>query len=187
MHPPRKLLLYRYGLLALAFVLPMSFSGPSTADTENPAELRTKSVAQVVQGILSYARWPNDPQTLRLCIVAPTQYTDLLLSDLTTQSQRPIHTRRLLADSSQLESDCDAVYVGVLPTNDRQALFSRLLGKPILSISETGNECNEGSLFCLAVGDRQTAFKINLDAVARSGIRVHPNVLRLNKQGDAQP
>ncbi|QLF94225.1 YfiR family protein [Pseudomonas sp. ABC1] len=139
-------------------------------------------MAQVVQGILGYAQWPHSPQQLRLCIVAPTQYTDILLASEAEESQRPVHSRRLLLDDPQLTSACEAVYVGVLPDAARQKLLERLVGYPILSISESAESCGEGSLFCLHVTDESTSFKVDLDAVARSGLKIHPRVLQLGKR-----
>jgi hypothetical protein len=42
-------------------------------------------------------------------------------------------------------------------------------------------------MFCLGISDEHVGFKVNLDAVARSGIRVHPNVLQLGKRAGPQP
>jgi hypothetical protein len=37
-------------------------------------------------------------------------------------------------------------------------------------------------MFCLNVDDEPITFDINLDAVARSGVRVQPNVLKLARR-----
>jgi hypothetical protein len=49
----------------------------------------------------------------------------------------------------------------------------------VLTISEHNPSCTVGSMFCLNVDGERVTFEINLDAVARSGVRVHPNVLGL--------
>lgn len=169
-------------LLALLPILAHAES--SDADS---ATLRATQVAHVVHGILSYARWPQQPEVLRLCVIAPTEYADLLWQDHELESRQPVQAKRLLVDSPLLETDCEAVYLGVIEDNQRIALFSRLVGKPILTISETSKACSEGSLFCLGISDEHVGFKVNLDAVARSGIRVHPNVLQLGKRAGPQP
>lgn len=151
------------------------------------AALRESNVANVVHGILNYARWPQQPQALNLCIVAPTEYADLLWQQPSLSSAYEIKVKRLLIDSPELESQCQAVYIGVVAPPQRRALFSRLTGKPILSISEESQGCNEGSLFCLNISDAHVGFQVNLDAVARSGVRIHPNVLQLGKRAGAQP
>jgi len=151
------------------------------------AEQRAKSVTQVVLGILSYARWPVEPAQLRLCIVGPTEYTDDLVKGTTQATGRPVTVRRLLADNPVIVSECDAVYIGKLTADERSRLFASLIGHPVLSISEGGDQCTVGSLFCLRVGDEQVSFEVNLDSVARSGVRIHPSVLQLSRRKPAAP
>nr|BFE91680.1 diguanylate cyclase inhibitor YfiR [Pseudomonas brassicacearum subsp. brassicacearum] len=151
------------------------------------AEQRAESVTQVVLGILSYARWPVEPAQLQLCIVGPTQYTDDLVKGTTQATGRPVTVQRLLADHPNIATDCNAVYIGRLTSDERTRLFDSLIGKPVLSISEGGDQCTVGSLFCLRVGDEQVSFEVNLDSVARSGVRIHPSVLQLSRRRPAVP
>ena len=155
--------------------------------TANMAEQRAKAVTQVVLGILSYARWPVEPTQLQLCVVGPTQYTDDLLKGATQSSGRPVHVRRVLAKNPAITTDCNALYVGTLSDAERSQLFDSLSGKAVLSISEQGDQCTVGSLFCLRVGDEQVAFEVNLDSVARSGVRIHPSVLQLSRRKAVEP
>lgn len=150
-------------------------------------EQRAEAVTQVVLGILSYARWPVEPTQLQLCIVGPTQYTDDLVKGTAQATGRPVTVQRLLADHPGIASDCNAVYIGRLTNDERSRLFASLIGKPVLSISEGGDQCTVGSLFCLRVGDEQVSFEVNLDSVARSGVRIHPSVLQLSRRRPAAP
>ncbi|HEF4758906.1 TPA: YfiR family protein [Pseudomonas putida] len=149
------------------------------------ADQRAESVTQVVLGILSYARWPVEPAQLRLCVVGPTQYTDDLVKGTTQATGRPVTVRRLLADNASIADECDAVYIGQLSGEERHRLFASLTGRPVLSISESDDQCTVGSLFCLRVGDDQVSFEVNLDSVARSGVRIHPSVLQLSRRKSA--
>ncbi|WP_330207989.1 YfiR family protein [Pseudomonas sp. AM14(2022)] len=165
-------------------------TGAAMAQAQTPvgmAEQRAQSVTQVVLGILSYARWPVEPAQLRLCIVGPTEYTDDLVKGTTQATGRPVAVRRLLADNPAIVSECDAVYIGKLTAVERSRLFTSLIGHPVLSISEGGDQCTVGSLFCLRVGDQQVSFEVNLDSVARSGVRIHPSVLQLSRRKPAAP
>ncbi len=146
------------------------------------ADSRAQAVTQVVLGILSYARWPVEPAQLRLCIVGPTQYTDDLVKGTTQATGRPVVVQRLLADNPDIVNTCNAVYIGELSSEARSRLFASLIGHPVLSISEGGDRCTVGSLFCLRVGDEQVSFEVNLDSVARSGVRIHPSVLQLSRR-----
>lgn len=151
------------------------------------AEQRAKAVTQVVLGILSYARWPVEPGQLRLCLVGPTEYADDLVKGTTQHSGRPVLVRRLLADDPRISNECDAVYLGQLSADERSRVFSAINGHPVLSISEANDPCTVGSVFCLRVSDRQVAFDVNLDSVARSGVRIHPSVLQLSRRRATQP
>ncbi|WP_277587814.1 YfiR family protein [Pseudomonas chlororaphis] len=151
------------------------------------ADQRAKAVTQVVLGILSYARWPVEPAQLRLCVVGPTEYTDDLVKGTTQATGRPVLVRRLLADNPAIVNECDAVYIGKLTDDQRARLFTSLVGHPVLSISEGGDQCTVGSLFCLRVSDNQVSFEVNLDSVARSGVRIHPSVLQLSRRRPAAP
>ncbi|MGC5703473.1 YfiR family protein [Pseudomonas sp. NFXW11] len=160
---------------------------PEPQASASLAEQRAKAVTQVVLGILSYARWPVEPAQLRLCVVGPTEYTDDLLKGATQATGRPVLVRRLLASNGTIASECDSVYVGKLGNDERTRLFSSLTGQPVLSISEGGDQCTVGSLFCLRVSDNQVSFEVNLDSVARSGVRIHPSVLQLSRRRPATP
>ena len=171
--------------LFLGLLMPWAMAQPPLPGS--PAEQRARAVTQVVLGILSYARWPVEPAQLRLCVVGPTQYTDDLLKGTTQATGRPVLVRRLLADAPAIATDCDAVYVGKLTTDERNHLFALVSGRPVLSISEGGDPCTVGSLFCLRVSDEQVSFEVNLDSVARSGVRIHPSVLQLSKRRAPEP
>jgi hypothetical protein len=155
--------------------------------TVSMADQRAKAVTQVVLGILSYARWPVEPAQLRLCVVGPTEYTDDLVKGSTQATGRPVTVTRLLADNPAIASECDAVYIGKLTADERSRLFTSLTGRPVLSISEGSDQCTVGSLFCLRVSDDQVSFEVNLDSVARSGVRIHPSVLQLSRRKPAAP
>ena len=177
----------RRWLLSLCLFL---LSTPCFAQPEAPislADQRAKAVTQVVLGILSYARWPIEPAQLQLCVVGPTEYTDDLLKGATQSSGRQVFVRRLLVNNPTIADDCNALYLGKLSDEERSSLFNALTGHAVLSISEGGDQCTVGTLFCLRVADEQVSFEVNLDSVARSGMRIHPSVLQLSRRRAAQP
>ena len=137
-------------------------------------------------GIVSYSRWPVDLPQLRLCVIGPTDYADDLLAVAGQASGRTITARRLPPGGSPGEG-CDIVYLGRIGDAERRQLFSHLAGHPVLSISEQDETCSVGSMFCLDVHGTQVSFQINLDSVARSGVRVSPKVLQLGRRKEAAP
>ena len=178
------------GALSRLLTVLVLLAGPVHADdpaTAAQAQQRAEAVTQVVLGILSYARWPVEPVPLRLCLIGPTEYTDDLIKGNLQNSGQPLQVRRLLADDLEVAQACDAVYIGKLDQGERDLLFQAISGHPVLSISEADDPCTVGSLFCLRVSDQQVAFDVNLDSVARSGVRIHPSVLQLSRRRAVQP
>ena len=178
---------WRNGLKRLSLHL-LLLSTPCLAQSEvllNQVDQRAKNVAQVVLGILSYARWPIEPAYLQLCVVGPTEYADDLLKGATQASGRALQVRRVLVTDPLLIKHCNALYLGKLSAEDRRSVFDQLSGQAVLSISEQVDSCSVGSLFCLKVGDENVSFEVTLDSVARSGVRIHPRVLQLShRRGD---
>ncbi|ANS41070.1 YfiR family protein [Serratia inhibens] len=165
-------------LLPLIVVLLLVFPGLARADTGN----RTHAVTTVVVGIISYARWPSEPKPIRLCVTAPTQYAEGLFDPILLSAPRPIKAERVPFDSPLLSTGCDVIYLGNINAGQKQNFIQRIHGHSILSISENDGECSAGSAFCLQIDGDQASFKVNLDALARSGVRVHPNVLQLARK-----
>lgn len=170
---------YRY----LLTVWLLALSGLSAAVESDIAQQRLENVTQVTLGILSYTRWPDHPEQLQLCITGPTEYADHLLMQPMAIANRPVVTRRVPLDDKALEDECHAVYIGFIPDAENKALFARLKDKAILSIAEQNDSCSTGSMFCLQFGrNGEVTFLVNLDSIARSAVRVHPNVLLLGKR-----
>ena len=152
---------------------------PASASAASSGSTTPTAVAQVVFGIISYTRWPTDPTEVHLCIVPPSSYADALTQAAVHAPGRPVQVQRVTPDDPALGATCDVVYIGAVSDEDRTRVMAHLPGHPALTISEHDEECAVGSVFCLAIRDAQVSFKVNLDSLARSGVRVHPSVLQL--------
>ncbi|HEI8866768.1 TPA: YfiR family protein [Serratia odorifera] len=176
------LIVARPCLVALLMSL-MAFSSHARPKAVDPLQTRTHAVTTIVVGIISYARWPSEPNPIRLCVTAPTRYAAGLFDPVLLGAPHPIKTVSLPFDSPALSSSCDVIYLGEVSHAQRQDFIRRIAGHSILSISENDVECSAGSAFCLQnKSSDQVGFKVNLDALARSGVRVHPNVLQLARK-----
>lgn len=144
------------------------------------AEEHGLSVGETVVGIISYARWPGEPAPIRLCFVGSSPYfAEIAAAVELAPAKRPIQVQRRAMDSLSID-DCEALYLGNVSESAWRTLASRALGHPVLTISEKGELCSMGCMFCLEVSPTGFArFDVNLDSIARSGVRVHPQVLRL--------
>ncbi|CAI0721898.1 YfiR family protein [Serratia entomophila] len=170
------------GRLLVVLLILLAFPGYARPSTGDPYQKRIHAVTTVVVGIISYARWSNDPNPIRLCVTASPHYAEGLFDPILLSAPRPIKAEHVPFDSPLLGTSCDVVYLGELTPAQRQNLMQRLSGHAILTISEDDIECSAGSAFCLQIDGDLASFKVNLDALARSGVRVHPNVLQLARK-----
>jgi YfiR/HmsC-like len=157
---------------------PMRPQAVNAVSPAAPSSLQL-TVVDAVIGILSHTRWPKGKaEPLQLCV------NELSSSVL---ELRGLHDRvppgrllpvRLVKVYEPIPSDCAAVYLGAGPAT--QEALARLNGKPVLTIGEGADSCTGGSLFCLVPKPGgQLRLEVNLDAVARSGLHVHPQVLKI--------
>lgn len=147
-----------------------------------PLSVRDANVRQVVLGIISFTRWPTSPAKVRLCVGANPEYARDLLAGPQPGSGLPVEARRISVVEPAIGSLCDALYLGAMSDAERRQLLANIAGHPVLTISERNDTCTSGTMFCLNVDPDRVTFDINLDTVARSGVRVHPNVLRLARK-----
>jgi YfiR/HmsC-like len=166
-------------LATSASSIPPTSQAPASTGTASSGATTPTAVAQVVFGIISYTRWPTDPTEVHLCIVPPSSYADALTQAAVHAPGRPVQVQRVTPDDPALGATCDVVYIGAVSDEARTRVMAHLPGHPALTISEHDEECAVGSVFCLAIRDAQVSFKVNLDSLARSGVRVHPSVLQL--------
>jgi hypothetical protein len=158
----------------------------ATAGTDLPSspyvDDRAAAVGQVVMGILSYSRWPVRPNVIRLCVVGDPAYAAELLDGRAGLPGLAVQAGRAASNSATLAQDCDAVYLGGMDANTRQRVLRGIVGHPVVSIVEDDAECAVGSMFCLDAQPARVGFQVNLDSVARSGVRIHPSVLQLSRR-----
>lgn len=135
------------------------------------------AIARMVKSIAEFARWPDEDRALRLCIATPSDHADRI-DDFPLSRQRRVTVRRGSFDSFAPGS-CDAVYFGRYSLEQLRLNVASLGGRPVLTIAENDPACRSKAMFCLLFGADSLNFRMNLDSVARSGIRVDPRVLRL--------
>ncbi|HHQ4772853.1 TPA: YfiR family protein [Aeromonas veronii] len=169
-------------LLGFGLLLPRALA-------ETAAEIRATAVRELVLDILSYTRWPTEPAVLRMCVAAPTEYAGALFTIDRQANGRTVQVHRYEASDPAISDHCDVLYLGVLDEPTRIALFARLQGHSVLSISEYNHDCTTSSVFCLQTEPQsvRVRFKVNLDALALSGVRVHPAVLKLARADKGVP
>ena len=180
--PPALFAVLLTSLLACSVLAPCAAWAQTgaVADARRPAE-----VAQVLFGIISYVRWPVVRQEVRVCMLGAPRYGAAIVDTPASSLGQRIRVKIPAAPTAV--SECDVVYLGSLPEGEREHLLAQIIGKPILSVAEPGTSCTVGTMFCLRLSEAQIGFDVNLDAIARSGLRVHPNALQIARRKAPPP
>lgn len=170
-------------LVHLVTLLAATLAVVPSSTTAQAGAQRPEAVARVVFSLLSYTRWPAEREKLRLCVDNSSRYADKLMEGGALPTGRLVEARRVDVLAEPTAASCDTVYLGTMTDARRKKLSGELTGRPVLVISEEDYECEAASMFCLTFRDQhQVAFRVNLDAIARSGIHIHPGVLQLGRR-----
>lgn len=162
--------------------LPVRAEDTPARDAPPPATSAARAVAQVVTGIIGYARWPTPPhpEPPLLCVTGMSPYSAALLAG--DESMASVRAHRVAPGDDRVAQMCEALYIGELPQAALVHLLQSVIGKPVVTILENDPDCSAGGMFCLNVQGTQVGFQINLDIIARSGVRIHPSVLQLARR-----
>jgi hypothetical protein len=153
-------------------------SGVRAATPDDPA----LAVRQVVLDIISFTRWPSPLQALRLCVVGQAAFAAPLLDVDVRAGGAAVNAVRKAASDPRLGADCDVLYEGPFTPAERADVGRAIAGVPMLTIGEAAPGCIETTMFCLQAGGLQVPFSTNLDAIARSGVKLNPRVLLLGRR-----
>jgi hypothetical protein len=167
-------------LVALAGAGP---GGPAQGQTK-PEAPAAATPARVVAGIVSYTRWPDGATSIRLCTLGRGAGVDSLLQAGELGTPGRSVSVAAVANLGATERDCQAVYLGRTGAPDVRQAVRLFAGRPVLLLGEGADFCTEGGMFCLEPAAETARFGVNLDAVARSGLRVNPQVLRIARGGE---
>jgi hypothetical protein len=171
-------------MLALGIFAAPTWPIPARAQTASDGA--NSMVARVIAGILSYTRWPAAAPSIRLCTVGRGAGVDALLRAADFSSPGRSVTVAAVANLGAAGQGCDVVYVGHARDLDARAAVRQFAGRPVLVVGEGPEFCSDGGMFCVDPGAEVPRFGVNLDAVARSGLRVNPQVLRIARGGEGQ-
>lgn len=135
---------------------------------------------RIVEGILSFSHWPNVKGQPLLCVSQKVNYFN---ASKAADSQ--VYKVKIINNSAGFVSaSCDAIYFGRESVTEQNEIINSLSGKNILTISENNIDCVAGAAFCINKRQQVFRFSVNLDSLARSGVRVNSDVLLLSKDGD---
>ncbi len=173
--------------LVAAVVLVASSASANVRATQTSLPLEggpdpyTLPVARTVASIVEYSRWPQGRPAFRLCLAGPTEHAERIADRPQSRSR----TLLPLAIDTPAESmgQCDVVYIGRMALEDQRRFTDAARGRPVLTIAENDPACRSQAMVCLLFEANGVSFRINIDAISRSQVRIDPRVLRLSVQG----
>lgn len=139
------------------------------------------AVVDAVAGIIGHTRWPGAARPVQLCVSSTSLHAADLLKlheEVPAGRMQPV---RALAAGAELPGNCDVIYLGAGAA--AEVALPRLAGLPVVTIGEGAAFCSRGGMFCLVPRGSTPGLRLelNLDIVSRSGLKVHPQVLRLGQ------
>jgi hypothetical protein len=137
------------------------------------------AVARTVRSLVEYTRWPQPPSPVEVCTAGPAGHAELI--DQTRLADGRVLRRRSVAASASALAGCDVLYLGKLPIQSQQQLVAAVRGRGVLTVAEADPACQSEAMFCLLFQPKGLSFRLNIDAVSRSGLRVDPRVLRVSQ------
>ena len=139
------------------------------------------AVARTVKAIIDYTRWPERHDPLVLCVAGPAQHAAQLGSIRLADGRRI--ERRNVAASAAAIGGCQVLYVGQVPLATQRQLNAAVRGKGVLTIAEADPGNASEAVVALTYQPRSLSFRLNIDAISRSGLRIDPRVLRISQGG----
>ena len=169
-------------MLIVSSVIPVATQTSVPATNDGTAI----ATADISAGILTYAHWPVEPRSIRLCMIGTTTMGARIANRTLVNGQQLVASRVTAAEFDPQR--CDAVYLGRTSVAERTTIIRSLANRPILSMTDSDPQCLYGSMFCLrsvTSGAAGVTFDLNIDAVSRSRVRVDPRVLALARRPGA--
>jgi hypothetical protein len=139
------------------------------------------ATARTVRAMIEYTRWPSPQDPLVLCVVGAAQHAGGL-GGIRLADGRRVERRNVSAAPGAL-GGCDVVYLGSLPIVQQRQLTAAVGGRGVLTIAEADPANASEAMFVLTYQPSALSFRLNVDAVSRSGLKVDPRVLRVAEGG----
>ncbi|TCM63280.1 uncharacterized protein DUF4154 [Acinetobacter calcoaceticus] len=137
----------------------------------------THNIFVTTFSILSYAQWNPATSIPTLCVIDNADLAEQFKN--VTAQQRYKYQIQSINLNHLVKTSCQAIFFSTFTPQQEQNILNKQLHTPILSFSSNNTECEVGSTFCLYKKKQLTSFKVNLDSLAQSKVRVDPRVLLL--------
>lgn len=160
-----------------------AFFMPATRADESVVALQLR---RIVSGVIEYSQWPQLDGPVQVCVAGHELLEKTLQNPPLRSRHGELKVRSLEPDASDA-ADCNLVYAGNLSDTHADQLLQPLVGKPVVTIRQDPPHCGGNAFFCVYLQQTPIAFEVNLDLVARSGVRLNPWVLTLANPEPVNP
>jgi len=116
-----------------------------------------------------------------LCVAGPARHGAQLGGWLMADG-RQVQRRNVVASAAVL-AGCDVLYLGQLAIPVQRQLTAAVRGRGVLTIAEADPGNTSEAMFAFTYQPNTLSFRLNIDAVSRSGMKIDPRVLRVAKGG----
>lgn len=165
--------------LPVALLLQSAQPAVQTAVPEGP-DGAAVAAADLIDAIVAYSRWPARSSPVTLCIAAPSPLTARIAAAALADGRRTV-VERYPADALPA-AGCDVIVTGSASAEDQRRIARAASDRPVLTISLSDPLCRSGMMACIRESEAGMIFDLNLDAVARSQVRIDPRVLAIGRR-----
>lgn len=166
----------RLAAMIAAFVVPAFAAGPAMANESDGSA----ATLRIVRSLIEFTRWPRHDATVDLCLIGPANYAARL--DGAAISGGRTLKRRTVGTQASAVAGCDVLYLGRIAPAAARDWIAAARGNGVMTVAEADPDCRSGAMFCLIYPASGVSFRLNIDAVSRSGLRVDPRVLRVSRE-----
>nr|WP_088459025.1 YfiR family protein [Acinetobacter soli] len=131
--------------------------------------------------IMSYSKLSTGSNTT-LCVIDNPAAAGIFQTQI-KQSTYGYKVQSIPA-ASFVKTQCQAVYFSSQTPAQQEVLINSYPSHSLLSFSANNIDCEIGSIFCLYQQKGKSTFKVNLDTLSRSQVRIDPRVLLLAKNAE---
>jgi hypothetical protein len=170
-------------LLAILALCLLLFGRARGMDSGSPTEYQVKAV--FLYNIMSFVEWPDSAfessgQPLKITILGTDPF-GTVLDDIVRGkliNGRSIVVRR--ANTLSEIGECQLLYVSASERDNLAAIWARVQGKPVLTVSDIDPKVSRNAVVMISVGDdNRLKLCINTGAAERAGLKISSRLLRL--------
>lgn len=169
--PPALLLL---GALLLAVTLtPEALAQPA------PTQYDVQAV--YLFDFAKFVRWPagSEHETISICVAGQQVFVDTLTRIVAGEHIDSHALAVRLVQQPQDEAACDILFIGSPAEGHLDSLLAATNGKSVLTVSDVPGFLDRGGMIQFLIVDNRVRFSVDLRPVARSGISLSSELLKV--------